>query len=91
MSFPRRGTLIRMSRHASAHQRHIAPINRNQQSYYASPMAMYEQNQGQEGWVSEHPWMTFFLALAGLSVVATVIEVVAFSSAVKTLSTQPPA
>jgi len=81
-----------MSRHASAHQRHIAPINRNHhQSYYAHPMAhpmgMYEQT-AKEGWVSEHPWMTFFLALAGLSVIATVVEVAAFSSVVKQINTQ---
>ncbi len=77
-----------MSRHASAHQRYIAPINRNHQSYYGSPMGMYELPASQEGWVSEHPWMTFFLALAGLSVVATIVEVAAFSSVVKQINTQ---
>jgi len=39
----------------------------------AAMMEMYRANpEGMGGWISEHPWMTFFLALFGISAIATI-------------------
>lgn len=78
-----RGSLVGPDRDTfrCMNQRHIAPIDRQQQPYYSSSpygmqspyMRAQDRTVVEGGFVTQHPWMTFFIVLAGISTVGAIL------------------